>query len=102
MLSYPKEAIQATTDWVNDHENAKLILQKNNLEELVQLKTAAIGLEGYKKALEYLLVKKHIISLISSHSSHSAKSFIISFFISFRKVSLKSKYILIKESNELL
>ncbi len=61
MLIYPKEVIQETIDWILNSEKAKNWLQQNKYEELVQLKTAAIGLEGYKKALEYLLVKKHLV-----------------------------------------
>ena len=61
MLSYPKDAINATINWIQNSEDAKNWLQKNNFEELVKLKTAAIGLEGYKKALEYLLVQKHLV-----------------------------------------
>ncbi len=57
-MNYPKEAIEKTTAWVNDDPRAKLWLQQNNFEELIQLKEAA---SRHSKPFEYLLVHKHLI-----------------------------------------
>ncbi len=56
-MNYSKEAIEKTGAWVEGDLGAKKWLQDNRFEELVQLKDAC---SRYAKALEYLLVHKHI------------------------------------------
>ncbi len=58
MLIYKKEVIDITCKWFEDSNNAKLWLQNNNHEELVQLKNALIR---YDKGLEFLLLHKHVV-----------------------------------------
>ena len=58
MLIYPKEVIDKTAEWVEGNTNAKLWLQQNSYEELVQLKDAV---SRYSKAFEYLLLHKHLV-----------------------------------------
>jgi hypothetical protein len=55
---YSKEAIQQLSSWIEGNNHAKDWLQKNNLEELVQLKDAV---SRHAKPFEYLLVHKFII-----------------------------------------
>ena len=57
-MIYSKEVIEKASAWIEGDIGAKLWLQQNNFEELVQLKNAA---SRYPKAFEYLLVHKHII-----------------------------------------
>lgn len=57
-MLYPKEVIEKTSLWIEGDVKAKLWLQQNNFEELVQLKNAV---SRYPKAFEYLLVHKHIV-----------------------------------------
>lgn len=58
MLIYPTEIIKVLIDLVKGNPNAKTWLENNNLHELVQLNDAV---SRFPKALEYLLVHKHII-----------------------------------------
>ena len=57
-MNYSKEAIEKTAAWVEGNPSAKLWLQQNNHEELVQLKDAA---SRHAKPFEYLLVHKHLV-----------------------------------------
>jgi hypothetical protein len=57
-MLYTKEVIDKTTSWISDNKLAEQWLLNNNFEELLQLKDA---LSRHAKALEYLLVKKHIV-----------------------------------------
>jgi len=57
-MNYPKEVIVIACDWIEGKEDAKRWLQKNNFEELVQLKDAV---SRHAKAFEYLLVHKQVI-----------------------------------------
>lgn len=57
-MPYTKEAIEKTKAWIEGDTNAKQWLQKNNFEELVQLKDAV---SRHSKAFEYLLIHKHIV-----------------------------------------
>jgi len=58
MLIYPPQIIKVLISLVKGNPNAKDWLEKNNLEELVQLNDAV---SRFPKALEYLLVHRHII-----------------------------------------
>lgn len=58
MLVYPKEVIDKTGAWFLDDVRAKEWLERNNYEEMVELKDA-IG--RYSKAFEFLLVNKHVV-----------------------------------------
>ncbi len=58
MLLYPKDIIEKTIAWIEGDTRAKEWLQKNNYEEMVQLKDAA---SRYPKAFEYLLLHKHLV-----------------------------------------
>ncbi len=58
MLIYPNIAIENLIAWVEGETHAKEWLQRNNYEELVQLRDAA---SRYPKAFEYLLVNKHTV-----------------------------------------
>jgi hypothetical protein len=57
-MLYPKEAILHLNAWIDGSTNAKLWLQENNYEELVQLKDAS---SRHSKPMEYLLVNKFIV-----------------------------------------
>jgi hypothetical protein len=57
-MLYQKEVIEKTNAWIDDDIKAKIWLQQNNFEELVQLKNAV---SRYAKSFEYLLVHKHFI-----------------------------------------
>lgn len=57
-MLYPKEVIEKVSAWVEGDTDAKHWLQANNLEELVQLKDASLN---NPKAIEYLLVNKHVV-----------------------------------------
>lgn len=57
-MNYPKEAILILCDWIDDDPAARDWLQKNNYEELVQLKDAV---RRFAKSFEYLLAHKHTI-----------------------------------------
>lgn len=58
MLVYKREVIDKLAEWVEGNASAKLWLQNNNFEELVQLKDAV---SRYPKAFEYLLIHKHTV-----------------------------------------
>lgn len=57
MLLYPPDVIKVLIDLVKGNKSAKVWLERNNFPELVQLNDAV---SRYAKALEYLLVHKHI------------------------------------------
>lgn len=59
MLTYPKEAIQHTQDYVGKNEFAKLWLHNNNYEALIKLVDASVYRDS--KAVEYLLLNKHFV-----------------------------------------
>jgi hypothetical protein len=69
-MLYPKEIIDITSSWIEGDKNAKQWLQDNNFEELVQLKDAT---SRHSKALEYLLVHKHITLAAFSNAIWSDK-----------------------------
>ncbi|MEO6902648.1 MAG: hypothetical protein ABI315_05790 [Bacteroidia bacterium] len=57
-MLYTKEVIDKTTTWIRGNNIAEQWLIGNNFEELVYLKDA---LSRNAKALEYLLIKKHVV-----------------------------------------
>lgn len=59
MLTYPKDVIERTKQYVNENPNAKLWLVNNNYEALVKVTDAAIYRDS--KAVEYLLLHKHFV-----------------------------------------
>jgi hypothetical protein len=56
-MLYTKEVIDATTEWIKGDTWAGQWLSEHNFEELVILKDAV---SRHAKAMEYLLVHKHI------------------------------------------